>query len=129
MAESDNPRTTAAATLRRALSTALALALNRLNLASLELETQKIRLLELLVQLAVTLAFGCVAMLLGTLTLAIYVWEIARYGGLLLMFGIFLLAAAFLLWRLRNSLRKEPRFLEKTLSELEKDHACLQTTD
>lgn len=127
MTEPGSTQGSIAAALRRLAESASALVLNRLKLASLELEAQKVRLIELLVKVAVTLAFGFVAMLLGTLTLAIYVWETARYAGLLLMFGVFLLATTFLLWRLRQDLRKEPRPFEKTLSELEKDHACLRT--
>lgn len=129
MPATDRGSVSLAAAVRRVLDSASALVLNRLKLASLELEAQKVRLLEVLVKLAVTLAFGFVALLLGTLTLAIYAWEVARYAGLLLMFGVFLGATAFLLWRLREELRKEPRPFEKTLAELEKDHACLRTKD
>lgn len=114
---------------RRVVCALLGLAQNRLKLISLELEAEKLRFLDRLVKLAVTLAFCLIAFLLGTLTLALYVWEVAGYAGLLLMTGVFLLAGAFLLWRLRESFRVETRPFEKTLAEFEKDRECLRRRD
>jgi uncharacterized membrane protein YqjE len=115
--------------LRRLGAALLSIIDTRLRLFSLEFQGEKLRLLDTLLQLAVALSFGFVALFLGTLTLAIFVWDRARYSGLLLMTGFFLGAAAFLLWRLRQSLRKAPAPFSKTLKELDKDRECLTGKD
>jgi uncharacterized membrane protein YqjE len=117
------------ASLRRIGSSFLGLAENRLQLAALELETEKLRLLDALLKLAIAFSVGLVGLLLGTFTLALYVWGVARYAGLLLMTVIFLAGAAFLIWRVREQMRKAPKPFEQTINEFKKDCACLTTDD
>jgi uncharacterized membrane protein YqjE len=118
-----------AGAIRRIADGLMALLQTRLQLFALEVQSEKLRLVELLIKVAIALALGLVGVGLGILTLALYVWQTSRFTGLVAMTGVFLLAAAFLLWRLRSSLRKEPVPFAKTLNELKKDRACLTGKD
>lgn len=110
---------------RRLSDALLAFAETRLRLFVLEARAEKLRLIGTLLRFVVALAFALVALFLGALTIAILAWDMGRYAGLLLMTGVFLAAAAFLLWRIRQSLRKEPSPFARTLREFEKDRQCL----
>jgi uncharacterized membrane protein YqjE len=71
-------------------------------------------------------ALGAVGLILGTVTLAIYLWETTRYTGLVVLTGIFVGVAAVIIWRLREGIRKGPMPLAGTIAEFKKDRACLQ---
>lgn len=107
----------------------LGLAKNRLRLFSLEVEAERLRLVNFALKLAVALAVAMTGLLLGTITLALYLWDTARYGGLILITLLLLGAGGFLLWRLRRALRVAPAPFRKTVAEFDKDRECLTTKD
>lgn len=115
--------------LRRAGDSLLALAQGRLHLFALELQSEKLRLVEMLLWLSVGLALGGAGMLLGTLTLALYLWETARFSGLLVMTGFFLGTSALVFWRVRRRLRKGPLPFADTIAEFKQDRVCLRSHD
>lgn len=115
--------------LRRMARSVLTLIEARMQLFALEFQTERLRFLDTLLKFAVAIAMAAVALLLGTFTLAFYVWHVAGFPGLLAMTGLFLLAAGFLLWRLRSHLRQSPIPFTRTLEEFRKDRACLTTRD
>lgn len=115
--------------VRRMFDSLLGLAQTRLQLFSLELESEKLRLVDTLAKLAIAGAIAFAGLLLGVFTLALFVWERARFAGLLMLTGIILAIGAFLLWRLRSDLRKNPAPFAKTLAEFNKDRSCLAKKD
>ena len=115
--------------LRRMARSVLTLIDARMRLFALEFQTERLRFLDTLLKFAVAIAMAAVALLLGTFTLAFYVWHVSGFPGLLAMTGLFLLAAGFLLWRLRSHLRQSPIPFTRTLEEFRKDRACLTTRD
>ena len=114
------------ASLRRMGDSLLALVQSRLQLFALELQSEKLRLMDALLWLSVAVALGAVGLILGTVTLAIYLWETTRYTGLVVLTGIFVGVAAVIVWRLREGIRKGPMPLAGTIAEFKKDRACLQ---
>ena len=115
--------------LRRIGESVLALAQSRLQLFALELQGEKLRLVDALLWLSLGLALGSVGLLLGTAALALFLWKQARFAGLLVMTGFFLGAAAVVFWRLRARLRKGPLPFADTIAEFKKDRACLRKQD
>jgi uncharacterized membrane protein YqjE len=101
MSEADPKATGPFASLRRICDSLLALAQSRLQLFALELQGEKLRLVDTLLWLGAGLAFGGLGLLLGAAALALYLWETARFAGLLAMTGVLVGAAAVILWRLR----------------------------
>jgi len=114
------------ASLRRMGDSLLALAQSRLQLFALELQSEKLRLMDLLLWLSLAVALGAVGLIVGTVALAIYLWETARYAGLLLVAGVFVGAAVVIVWRLRKGIRRGPMPFAETIGEFRKDRACLQ---
>jgi uncharacterized membrane protein YqjE len=105
----------------------LALVENRVQLFAVELQLERLRFLETVLKFALAVSLAMVGLLLGTLTLALYVWQVARYAGLVVMTLLFLGAGAFLLWRLKESLRQSPTPFEQTLNQLKKDREWFTT--
>jgi uncharacterized membrane protein YqjE len=115
--------------VRRIFDSLLGLAQSRLQLFSLELESEKIRLVDTLIKLAIVLAVAFIGLLLAAFTVAMFVWEQAGFPGLLIMTGVILATAGILLWCLRSGLRKGPAPFAKTLAEFNKDRSCLGKKD
>ncbi|HWX18265.1 MAG TPA: phage holin family protein [Candidatus Binatia bacterium] len=107
--------------LRRAGAGVLALAQNRLELFSVELQEQKARLLKVLVLLAVTVFLGSMALVLVTATIVVLVGENARGPVLVGLSVLYALGAVVAFLALRKELRSAPAPLEDTLSEIKKD--------
>lgn len=121
MPESDTSPKGLLGAIRSVVVSLLASVENRVQLFAVELQLERLRFFETVLKFAVAVSLAMVGLLLGTLTLALYVWQVARYGGLVVMTLLFLGAGAFLLWRLRESLRQSPTPFEQTLNQLKKD--------
>jgi uncharacterized membrane protein YqjE len=104
----------------------LALARNRLELFGIELQEEKLRLLTALVWFAVAVAFGVAGLLLGMGALAIWLWTIAGYWGLIGLGAAALAVSALIIWAVRQHLRVGPRPFAGTVAEFRKDGECLR---
>jgi uncharacterized membrane protein YqjE len=87
----------------------------RLELASLDVEEEMLRLTGLIAGVLVTALLFTLALAAGAATIVVLFWDSARIAALL---GVTLFFAASALTR---SLRDKPRFLDATLTELERD--------
>jgi uncharacterized membrane protein YqjE len=97
----------------------------RLELFLMEVQREKLRVFETFLWLAVALALSIMGLIFGSVTLILWIWEVARFSGMLIMTGLFLSLSALLLCRIRNRIAKtEPPFSE-TISQLKKDRECL----
>lgn len=127
MPESDTSPKGLLGSIRSMAVSLLALVENRVQLFAVELQLERLRFLETVLKFALAVSLAMVGLLLGTLTLALYVWQVARYAGLVVMTLLFLGAGAFLLWRLKESLRQSPTPFEQTLNQLKKDREWFTT--
>lgn len=93
----------------------------RLELASLELEEEVLRLGLLLARAVVTALLLALALFGAGATVIIYFWDAARLAAAVGVTGFFALAAVLAGWRLAAALRGKPAFLADTLAELDKD--------
>ena len=80
--------------LRRMGESFLALLRNRLELFTVELQEEKLRLLNLLIWLGVAAVFGFAGVFILMVTLAFWLWDVAGYFGLLAL-ALASLAVAF----------------------------------
>lgn len=117
------------AVLRRISDSLLGLAQSRLQLFALEVQSEKLRLLDILLWFSFGAVLGSVGLLLGTMALGIVVWEIAGIAGLLVMMGVFLGASIIVFWRLRGWLRRGPTPFADTIAEFRKDRSCFHKQD
>lgn len=99
----------------------LVLLRQRLELASLEVEEELLRLGLLLARALVTAILLTLALMGAAATIVIYFWDAARMTAVVGVTGFFAVAAVVVGWRLAATLRDKPSLLAGTLAELEKD--------
>lgn len=112
------------ASLRALVGIGLALAENRLELAGLELQEEKARILGLLAALLAGLFLGMAGLAVLIVGLALLLGPEGRLWLLLCAGGVFLLASLALLLGARSSLRRHRPF-SQSLAELRKDRRAL----
>lgn len=112
--------------LSRLAAGSILLVRRRLELASLEIEEELLRVGLLLAgALATALMLG-LALLAAGATVVIYFWDAARMTAAIGVTLFFALAAALAAWRLARAVRDKPGFLAASLAELDKDAERLQ---
>jgi len=129
MSEGDSKPGRLLGSLRRVGDSFLALLQTRIQLFALEVQSEKLRCLDALLYLGLGLVLAGAGLFFGATALAIYLWRLARYAGLLALTVVLLAAAIMILWRLRERLRKEPLPFADTIAEFKKDRACLRKRD
>lgn len=112
--------------LRRMSDSLLGLVQNRLDLAGVELQEEKLRVLNLLVWLAVAIALGAAGLLVGMGALALFLWERAGYAGLIGLAVVALAAAGGLLHSIRKRIQTAPPPFAETVEQFRKDRECLR---
>lgn len=110
-----------AESISRLAANFLALLQTRLELISVELEEESLRLFTYLIySLAAMFCFG-IAMLLGILLIVVIYWDTHRIGVLVSLIAAFAVAAVLLGFRVRHRYHRKPRLMAHTLAELGND--------
>jgi uncharacterized membrane protein YqjE len=110
--------------LRRLGAGFLAVFHNRLELLSVELQQERIRIIEALLLVAIIVALGFFTLALLTAALIVLTWDQFGVIGLFVLSGAGLIGTLLVFWRLWIRL-KDWAFLPGTLAELKKDFECL----
>jgi len=100
----------------------------RLELFSLELQEEKLRLIQIFIWISAVVFSGMMAITFMSLVLVYAFWESARLavlGGLAFLYiaAFVAITAAF-----RRYLARQPKPFTATMSELDIDRACIRTT-
>jgi len=114
---------------RRIARSLLGLIHTRFSLFAVELQEEKVRALDHLVWLAVGVALGTAGLLVAIATMAIFLWNISGYLGLIGLAAAVLTAAVAIVWRVRRQMLGNPPPFAATTSEFEKDFQCLNDQD
>ncbi|MDA8420854.1 MAG: phage holin family protein [Pseudomonadota bacterium] len=107
--------------LRRIGATLIAILRTRIELAAAEIEEQGLRAAELAVLAVAAIFFFCLAVIFGTLTLAVAFWSTDPVLVLGAITGFYLVLAAALGLILRQRAKRRPRLLAATIAELARD--------
>ncbi|MFT3867178.1 MAG: phage holin family protein [Nibricoccus sp.] len=105
----------------------LAMAHDRLELLSVELQEEKYRLILTFIWITAAVFMGMMAVSFASLTLVYLFWESARVAvlaGLTLFYAGLLIA---IIVALRRFLARQPRPFSGTRGELEKDRTCIRS--
>lgn len=121
MGETPPPPAGILESLRRLGRTGVAALQNRLELFSVELEEQKVRVVRLLVLAGAAIFLGNTALLTISATIVVVVGESARVPVLIGLSLLYLAAAIWAVLALRKELRSAPPPFRETISELKKD--------
>lgn len=111
-------------TLRRLADSILALVQHRLELFAVELQEEKVRVLDVLVRAAALVVLGLLTLVAGTATLVVALWNTSPVLVLALVTLIYGAGAAALALSIRRRLHAGPKPFAGTLEELRKDRAC-----
>lgn len=99
---------------------------NRIELLALEVQEEKLRLIQAYVWISAAMFTGVLALVFGSLTLVYAFWETARLavlGGLTLLYTG---ATIAIILAFRRYLRRQPKPFAATLEELKEDRACIR---
>ena len=100
----------------------------RLELLSVELQEEKLRLIQVFMWISAIIFAGMMAIMFSSLVLVYLFWESARLG---VLGGLaFLYTAAFvaMILAFRRYLARQPKPFAATIGELGEDRACIRTT-
>jgi uncharacterized membrane protein YqjE len=111
--------------LRRLLATLIAIVQNRIELAALEFQEEKFRVIEVFILAAAAVTLGLMALMLITITVALILPEAARIVALAFLCLIYIAGAFWAYKSLQRRLRDWSPF-SATLDEMKKDKAWLQ---
>jgi uncharacterized membrane protein YqjE len=93
----------------------------RVELFTVELQEEKLRAMRLMAWFAVAIALGVAGLLVAIAALALILWEMAGYGGLVGLVAGTLAAGAGILWRIRWQITHGPAPFAETAAEFRKD--------
>lgn len=105
----------------------LATATDRIELISVELQEEKLRLIQIFIWISAAIFTGMMAITFASLTLVYLFWASARLavlGGLAVLYASALLVIVI---AFRRYLARQPRPFDATLQELKEDRACIRT--
>lgn len=112
--------------MRRMGDSFLALTRNRLELFTVELQEEKLRLLNLLIWITLAAALGFAGVFILVIALAFWLWAVAGYLGLIALALAALAAAVGIVFGIRNKLQTSPAPFAQTVAEFRKDGGCLR---
>ena len=124
MAEPGESRQGVFASLRRLLTTILAIAHNRLELWLVELQEERWRLFDALLLAGVVVILAMMTLLVATVAIVVVCLKANRLDLVVALTLLYLVATIVGYWRLRTRLKNWAPF-SATLAELKKDKACL----
>jgi len=115
-----------AETAGRIATTLVAMARTRLALAAVEAQEETQRVLGYAAWTLLAAFLGAGALMLVALFVIVLFWDSHRLLAIGAMAGVFALAAAAILLRVRAHLAARPRMMAATLAELDKDLAFIK---
>lgn len=115
--------------LKSLSSLVVAIAHNRLNLLSTDLEIARERTVSVLMMVLVALFCLCFGALLLALFVVVIFWDTHRLIALGSVTGLFLLVGSIYLWRVLRALKRMPATFEASLTELAKDFNALKSDE
>ena len=115
--------------LKSLSSLMVAIAHNRLNLLSTDLEIARERTVSVLMMVLVALFCLCFGALLLALFVVVIFWDTHRLIALGCVTGLFLLVGSIYLWRVLRALKRMPATFEASLTELAKDYKTLKSDE
>lgn len=99
---------------------------SRLELFTVELQEEKLRLISLLLWAGLAAALGFTGVFIALVTLALWLWTAAGYLGLIGLAVVTLIAAAAILQAIRKKIQTGPQPFANTVAEFRKDGECLR---
>ncbi|HZI31836.1 MAG TPA: phage holin family protein [Candidatus Binatia bacterium] len=107
----------------------LAMVRNRFELFTVELQEEKLRLLNLLIWIGLAAALGFAGVFVAIVALAFCLWNAAGYVGLIGLAVVSLGAAIGIILGIRKKIQTGPQPFANTVGEFRKDGECLRNNN
>ncbi len=101
----------------------------RLELLSVELQEEKLRLIQVFIWISAVLFTGMMAITFASLVLVYVFWESARLAMLGGLAFLYTAACVAIVIGFRRYLAHQPKPFATTMGELAEDRACIRTTN
>lgn len=112
--------------LRNLAGSLVAMVQTRLELASVELAEERVRLMKVGMLVCFGLVFFAMALVTLTALVAIVFWDTYRWQALGVLIAVYLVACAACLTVARRIIHQAPPLFEATLAEIDKDREALR---
>jgi uncharacterized membrane protein YqjE len=93
----------------------------RLELASLDVEEELLRIAGLLAFALAAILLFAMAVAAAAATVVVALWDVSRLAALIGVTCVFTVCGGAIAWHIARTLRDKPRFMAATLAELKKD--------
>ena len=113
--------------VRSLLALLLDIGATRLELATTELEEERLRLVGLLISAAITLMLLGMAVVMCTAFVVVAMWDSHRLLALTAFTVLFLTLAGVAVWQVRTRLHQGSQLFAASLAELQQDRDALQS--
>ncbi len=98
---------------------------DRLELLSVEVQEEKLRLIQAFIWISVAVFAGMMTLVFLSLTVVYLFWEQARLAVLVGLTVFYAIAFLAVVCAFRRHLARQPRPLESTLREITEDRSCI----
>jgi len=115
--------------LRRIGESLSVLLRSRFELFTVELQEEKLRLLNLFLWLVLAATIGAAGVSVAIFTLAFWLWNWAGYAGLIGLVVAALAVAFVIVWTIRRTIQTGPTPFAQTAAEFRKDGECLRSNN
>lgn len=105
----------------------LASGVRRLELFSIELQEEKVRLIQVFIWISAVVVSGVMAITFASLALVYVFWDSARLAVLIGLALFYVAACLTVIVAFRRYLKRQPAPFDATLEEFGKDRACIRT--
>lgn len=99
---------------------------DRLELAAIELQEEKHRLVQIAMWLSALVVLGLLALIFGSFALLVVFWDTARVTVAVSLAGGYIVALLVTVLAFRRYLQRQPKPFAGTLGELQEDRACIR---
>lgn len=113
--------------IRALADSLLAIVQDRIELVSVELQEEKLRLIQVFIWICAAIFTGMMAVMFASITLVYLLWDSARLaalGGLTLLYTV---AAVTIVIAFRRYVTRQPKPFAATLGEIKVDRTCIRT--
>ncbi len=101
---------------------------NRIQLLSIELQEEKLRLIQLFIWIAAVIFAGMMTIAFASVTVVVLLWNRAGVSALVGATVFYAVGSGLIAWQFRRYLARQPQPFDATLAELARDRACIRTT-
>jgi uncharacterized membrane protein YqjE len=100
---------------------------DRIELVSVELQEEKLRLIQVFIWISAAVFTAVMAVTFASITLVYLLWDSARLAALVGLTLLYSGAVVAIVVAFRRHLARQPRPFAATLQELKTDRACIRT--